>query len=96
MGLIIKNKKHYLTRIPLGILVCITIGLSPVIIGFIGKWVSVNIFGIPCRGGNCAWDVLHWFALFTIPAGVIAFIIFLVIILTDMISLTNNKRHANK
>ena len=96
MGIIIKHKKHYLTKLPLWITVVIFIGLSPILMGIMGSWFVELTTGEPCDAGNCFWMVLPWFAIYSIPAAVLGLIFLLVIVLVDSILLKKkNMCHQN-
>lgn len=91
MGIILKTKKHYLTRFSLWLGVIIFLALSPFIIGFIGAYLSELITNEPCHEGNCFWGVIPWLGIFiTLPIGGIGLIIYLVIIIIDSIKLMRN------
>ncbi|MCH4551189.1 hypothetical protein [Aestuariibaculum lutulentum] len=90
MPLIIKRKKHLLTRVPFLTFLIVFIGLAPVIIGLIGAWITELNTGEPCHEGNCSWMMLPWLGMFTIPVGFLLFIVFFVIVLIDTIALYNN------
>ncbi len=91
MGIILKNKKHYLTRFPLWLSVIIFLAFFPFIIGFIGAYLSELITNEPCHEGNCFWGVISWLGIFiTLPIGGIGLIIYLIIIIIDSIKLMKN------
>lgn len=83
MGLILKNKKHYLTRLPFWFLIIVVFGLSPIIVSFIGGGLTELITGEACNEGNCFFGGLPWLMLYTVPIGIILLLIFFVIIITD-------------
>jgi len=87
MGLIIKNKKQYYTRIPLGIVCLILFSLSPAIIGFGGAWITQLLTTHTVNEGNSAWLGFPWLTLFTIPIGFILLIMYLIIIIMDIVKL---------
>ena len=87
MGLIIKDKKHYVTRFPLWLLLIVFIGFSPLIIGLIGEGLTELFTGKSCNESNCFWGALPWLMFYTVPIGLISFFIFLIIIVVDSISL---------
>ncbi len=91
MGIIINDKKHYLTRLPLWFIFIVLIGLSPILIGLLGAWITELTTGLPCHEGNCIWMALPWMAMLTVPIGGIGLIIFLIVIFIDTISLINRK-----
>ncbi|AHM59326.1 hypothetical protein D770_05295 [Flammeovirgaceae bacterium 311] len=97
MGTIIKNKRHYYTRFPIWLALILLFGLSPMIIGFFGAWVTELITGESCHEGNCTWMVLPWFTIITLPVGGGILLVYLVIIVIDTIRLLKkgNDRHAN-
>ena len=75
MGLIIKNKGHYLTRFPSWLLAKFLVALSPFIIGFTGAFFSELIYNETCHEGNCFWMVIPGLGIITIPIGTILLII---------------------
>ena len=83
MGLIIKNKRHYLTRLPLWILIIVFFGSSPVIVGLVGAGLTEFITGESCNEGNCIWGTLPWLMFYSVPIGVILLIAFIVIMIVD-------------
>lgn len=87
MAIIIKRKKHYLTRLPLHIFIISFIAFLPVIIGVGGAWITELTTGKSCNEGNCIWMVLPWFTLFTFPIGGIAFLIYIIIVIRDTVKL---------
>jgi phage shock protein PspC (stress-responsive transcriptional regulator) len=70
-------KNNLAPKVILGI---ITFGFSPLIVGIVGRVLS------NCSG-SCPWDVVHWFALFTLPVAAIVLFIYLLVIVIQ-----NNKR----
>ena len=87
MGTIIQNNKHYLTRLPLCILVILLVGLGPVIVGMGGAWMSEMITGEPCHEGNCSWGALPWLALITMPVAGLGFLVLFVLVARDSLLL---------
>lgn len=83
MGIIIKNKRHYLTRFPLWLIAIILITLSPFIIGFVGAYLTELILDKPCHEGNCFWGVVPWYGIITLPIGSIGLLIYFIIIIID-------------
>lgn len=92
MGLIIRKKKHYLTRFPVWLAIIVFCALSPAIIGLVGGWLTEISTGEPCHEGNCTWMVLPWLTVITLPVGGIILIAYLVIILIDSIKLFNENK----
>jgi hypothetical protein len=89
MRKIITHKRHYLTRVPAGILGIVLVSLSPLLIGIAGAWLTEQQTGEPCHEGNCGWMVLPWFVMITVPLGGMAMLGFLLVILRDSIALFN-------
>lgn len=88
MGIILKTRKHILTRFPLWLGVIIFLALSPFIIGFIGSYLTEFITNKDCHEGNCFWGVIPWIGVFiTLPLGALTLLVFLIIILIDCIKL---------
>jgi hypothetical protein len=94
LGIIINHKKDYLTRLPLWLIGLVFIGLSPIMIGLLGAWITEITTGQPCHEGNCMWMALPWMAMLSIPIGGIGLIIFLIITLIDSISLLKRKNDS--
>ena len=92
MGIIINHKSHYYKRLPFWILGIIFLSLSPFIIGLSAAWLTEQLTGESCHEGNCVWGVIPWFGLYTLPIGVIGFLIFIVIIIIDSIRLSNKNK----
>lgn len=91
MGLIIKNKRHYLTRLPLWLAIIVLIGFSPTLIGVFGAWVFKLKTGQPCHVGGCEWLTLSWLTIITLPIAGLLLLIFLIIVLIDSINLSKSK-----
>lgn len=87
MGILIKEKHHYYTRVPIGLGIIIIFGLSPFILGFSGAWIYELITQEICHEGNCFWGVIPWFGMITIPLGIILMILFFIIIVIDSFSI---------
>ncbi|MCX2745454.1 hypothetical protein OO013_16360 [Mangrovivirga sp. M17] len=87
MPVIIKQKKHYLTRLPLWLALVIFIGLSPFIIGFIGAWITEATTNQPCHEGNCEWMVIPWFGFISLPLGAFGLLVLFIISVSDSIAL---------
>ena len=87
MGLIIKNKKHYLTRLPIWLLIIIVIGLSPIIVDLVGAGIFERFTGEVCNEGNCFWGALPWLMFYSVPFAIIPLLIYLVIIIVDSFQL---------
>lgn len=83
MGLIIKNKRHFKTRLPIWILVIFVIGISPILIGLLGEILDSG----SCKSGDCIWTTFPYFTMFTLPVAFILFLVFLVIVVFDSIRL---------
>lgn len=91
MPLIIKENKHYITRFVVGLALIVFFAFAPLIIGGIGAWISEASTGEPCHEGNCAWMVLPWLLIFTLPLGGIGLIIFFTIVIIDTIQLSKKE-----
>jgi xanthine/uracil permease len=91
LGLIINNRKHLLTRFPLWFALIVIFGLSPLLIGVFGGWITELSTGEPCHEGNCGWMVLPWLTLFTLPIGGVILLVYMIIILIDTIGLLKEK-----
>ena len=80
---IIEQKRHFFTRLPLGLLVITLFSFAPYIIGIIGGWISEQTTGIPCNDSNCTWTAVHWLSVITFPAGAFALLIYLLLAVND-------------
>lgn len=89
MGLIIKDKKHYITRFPLWILIIILFLFSPLIVGLIGGSLSELFTDQACNEANCFWAALPWLMFYTVPIGLVLLLIFFIIIIIDSFTLLN-------
>ncbi|WKN45121.1 hypothetical protein [Tunicatimonas pelagia] len=81
--MIIRSKKDYFIRFPLGLLLIFIIGISPFLIGMIGASIVEYTSGEPCHEGNCYWGALPWLSFFTMPVASLLFIIYLIIVAID-------------
>lgn len=86
MALILKNKRHLKTRLFPWLLVILFLAFSPVIIGVIGAWYTEFSTGESCHEGNCAWMVLPWLGIFTIPIGGIILFVYIIIVIIDIVN----------
>lgn len=83
MGLIIRRKRHFFTRLPLLLLGIVLLSLAPLLIGLLGAWFTEWQTGEPCHEGNCSWMVLPWLTIFTLPMGGVLLLVLLVLVLRD-------------
>lgn len=91
MGLIIKEKKHYLTRLPIWLVIIVLIGFSPTLIGLLGAWITKLKTGQPCHEGGCEWLTLSWLTIITLPIAGMLLLVLLIIILIDSLNLSKSK-----
>lgn len=91
----IRSKRHYLTRLPLGIFIILIIAISPFIVGFTGAYFSEMITGEPCHEGNCSWAAVPWFFMITIPVGILLFIIYGITAIVDSYKLFKKDTPTN-
>ena len=96
MGIIINHKKHYLTRLPIGIAIILTIAFSPIIIAMTGAWLTEVNTGQPCHEGNCFWMTLVWFGIVTVPGGFIILSLYTLIVIIDTVRLLRKRPKPNK
>ena len=96
MGIILKRKKHYLTRLPLWLAIMVFVAFSPVLIGFGGAWLSELLTGRPCNGNNCFWMILPWSVVISMPIGGLGFLILGIIFVVDSIQLFAQKKDPTK
>ncbi len=95
MALILKKKKHLKTRLVPWLLVIIFLAFSPLIIGIIGAWFTELSTGVSCHEGNCAWMVLPWLSIITIPIGGIILLIYIIIVVIDAVELNQKEQNAS-
>ena len=86
---IIEQKRHFFTRLPLGLLVIAVFSFSPYIIGVIGAWMTEQFTGQPCIEGNCIWTAIHWLSVITFPAGAFTLLIYLLLAFNDAVAVLN-------
>jgi uncharacterized protein with PQ loop repeat len=84
----IRNKKHYYTRLPLGIFLIILFTLSPLLIGLGGAWLSSLLTGEAANEGNSAWLGLPWLIMISLPIGILFFILYGIVVIVDSIKLS--------
>lgn len=84
MGRIIKSKKHLYTRVPIILFLILLFAISPVLIGMIGAQITEAMTNEPCHEGNCFWGAFGWYFLLTMPIAGILFVLFLIIVITDL------------
>ena len=92
MAIFLHTKRHLLTRFIFWLLVIVFVGLSPVILGFLGAWINEMVTGQPCHEGNCEWMVIPWLSIITIPIAGLTLTIYLIISLIDIVKLFANKK----
>lgn len=94
MGIIINNKKHLFTRLPIGLIIIASGAFSPLILGLAGSWITELITGKVCHEGNCFWMALPWLSMITIPISGLLLILFILVIIIDFISIIRTKRNS--
>ena len=92
MGLMIKRKKHYLSRGLSGSIILILLGFSPLWVGMIGAWVSEKITGEACHEGNCGWGALPWLTIYSLPLSLLLLVILWALIIFNYISYVKRNR----
>lgn len=66
-GQIVRSKKDII-RVPLGLLICVLLGVFPIIIAYVGGWITKVFTGQECLNeGSCFWAVIPWLCLLTLP-----------------------------
>ena len=88
MKLRIRNKKHYYTRLPLGIFLITLFTFSPVLVGFGGAWLSSLLTGEVANEGNSAWLGFPWLIMISLPIGILFFILYGIVVVIDSIKLS--------
>lgn len=86
MPILLKERKHVLTRLLPWSLFCLFIALLPFIIGIGGSYVSELITGKPCGNeAQCPWAAFMWLSMFSIPIGMVLFALLVIIAIVDAI-----------
>lgn len=67
----IKKKWYVDAPLPLRLLLCAVVGLSPLIVGIIGAQISETLTGCSCNEANCFWGALPWLSMLSIPLAII-------------------------
>ena len=91
MALIFKKKTHFLTRLPIVLMVILIIGFSPVIPYLIFGGSSGG-----CNESNCIWAVLPWLMLYTLPFMIMLLIIMVILVFNDVYSMKKKKQIYDK
>ncbi|MGB2128812.1 MAG: hypothetical protein ACPHXR_04965 [Flavicella sp.] len=92
MGLLIKHKKQYLTRIPLGLLLISLFAFAPIIIGMLGSWITKLVTGGSCGTNNCIWAVVPYLMIASFPLSLMALALFLLLITIDSVGFLRKKK----
>ena len=71
----IKKPIHFL-KIFVGYLVIGLAAVSPLIVAYVGSSIESKIVGHPVNEGNSAIFSVFWFAILTIPGGIVFSVIF--------------------
>lgn len=92
MGTLIKQKKHYFTRLPLVLFLLGLIGGGPMIVAVIGIWATETFTGQTCTPMNsCTWCFVPWLMGLTFPVAMVGVLLLIFIVLRDSVSLFNKK-----
>jgi len=92
LGIIIKKKRHYLTRFILWSAIILLLGFSPVLVGSVGALITELQTGVPCHEGNCGWMVLGWLTLITWPISALIIIVLFIIIILDTVAIRRSQK----
>lgn len=93
MAILLKHKKHIITRLLPLVLFIIIIGALPIIIGYGGAFFSELFTGKPCSNeANCKWYGFLWYVMASVP---VAFILIAVLALVVLIDFILYKRKTN-
>lgn len=96
-GQIVRTKKDILIRIPLGLLFCILLGIFPLIVAFVGAWLTKVFTGQECLNeGNCFWAAMPWLCLMTLPAAFVLCIIILIKSFRETYKLLKTNRYKHE
>jgi MFS family permease len=88
---LIKNKKDFFIKFPIGLIIIILFGVSPILISMLGAWITELITNEACNEGNSIWGAFGWLFLITIPCAIGLFFLFLIKSLVDIIKILKNK-----
>jgi hypothetical protein len=83
---IIEQKRHFFTRLPLGLLAIALFSFAPSIIGHTGAWMSEQLTGQPCIEGSCIWKAIPWLSVITFPASAFVLLIYLLLAVNDAVA----------
>lgn len=92
MGRIIKHRKQLLTRFSLWLFLIVILGISPLLIGLTGAYISECLTGEPCHEANCVWMTIPWLTFTSVPISVFVLVIYLLIVGIDIFKLS--KKHG--
>jgi hypothetical protein len=92
MELLIKHKKQYFTRIPIGLLLIVLFAFAPLIVGLLGSWITSWITGNSCGTNDCIWAVVPYLSIASITIGLLALTLFLILITIDTIGFLRKKK----
>lgn len=87
----IKKPIHFL-KIFVGYLVIGLGAISPAIVSYIGSYIESKIVGHPVNESNSVFFAFFWFALFTIPGGIVFSIIFTIYYLKNVFLYFKDKK----
>lgn len=92
MPILLKEKRHLLTRFLPWSLFCLFIAVLPFIIGIGGSYLSEMITGEPCGNeGECGWLAFIWLIMFSFPLAALFFTILSVISIIDIVMYFSKK-----
>lgn len=77
-------KKSLTKRLLKWFFISLFVAALPLIIGIGGGYLSSIITGKPCTNeGNCKWSGFIWLTIFSIPAGIILFVVMAIVCLIN-------------
>ena len=90
-GGLIKNKMDILIKFPIGLIIIMLFGISPILISMLGASITELITKESCNEGNSIWGAFGWLFLLTIPCAIGLFFLFLIKSLIDISKILKSK-----
>lgn len=84
---ILNKRSHILLALPVALVVCALIALSPFIVGYLGCLIETRITGQECNEANSIFGVLPWYCFVTIPAAFVLAGVVIVMLVLNFIAL---------
>lgn len=88
--MVFKNKRDIWIRFPLGMVLIVLFGLSPILVSMLMSNLTELLTGEPCHEGNCIWGGIGWLFLITLPVALILAVVFLIVSIIDIVKILSN------